>query len=62
MPQVNIDSVLCTGCRACAAACPEDVIDLVGDYLAVVLAPDKCTACMLCEEACPEIAIRVEAN
>ena len=59
MPEVFIDSNVCIGCRAGALGCPELVFDIVGDYLAVVVAPERCTGCMICADECPEEAIRV---
>jgi len=59
MPEISVDSELCVGCRACVLVCPERVFDLIGDYLATVVAPDECTACMICEQDCPEDAIKV---
>ena len=60
MPEILIDNASCIGCRACALVCPEDVFDLIGDYLATVLYPGRCTMCMVCVDECPEEAITVK--
>ncbi|MFC1963006.1 ferredoxin family protein [Chloroflexota bacterium] len=62
MPEISINNTLCIGCRACVLVCPEDVFDLIGDYLATVVYPDRCTGCMICEDECPEEAIKVKKD
>jgi len=55
---VIINADLCIGCRFCAIACPEEVLDLRSDVLAFVADLPSCTACGICER-CPEKAIIV---
>ncbi len=51
-----IDEKECNGCGACVDACPESVLDLVGD-VARVVDEDSCTGCENCLEECPMGAI-----
>lgn len=60
MPEISIDSDLCTGCKICELGCPEDVLDMINDSLATVVALDRCTVCMICEERCAVSAIKVK--
>jgi len=52
----------CTGCGACAFACPTRALVLERDEEAVSLAfdPTLCVACAECVPACPEAVLRVE--
>jgi NAD-dependent dihydropyrimidine dehydrogenase PreA subunit/coenzyme F420-reducing hydrogenase delta subunit len=52
----------CTGCGACAFACPTRALVLERDEEAVSLAfdPRLCVACAECVPACPEAVLRVE--
>ena len=67
----------CTGCGACAAVCPNHVIEVVPEHKRkpVVLCQNKdkgaqtrkactagCIGCMKCAKACPREAITVENN
>ena len=52
-----IDPMLCLGCGACTAVCPEgDVLALVGGQAATI-APARCVGHGRCERACPTGAI-----
>ena len=50
--RIKRDEAACTGCRACARACP---MAIPVDRLAQVTAP-RCTSCMNCIDACPTTA------
>jgi NAD-dependent dihydropyrimidine dehydrogenase PreA subunit len=49
---------LCTGCGACVAACPGNVLALEAAN-AVIVRQDDCQTCFLCELHCPVDAIYV---
>ena len=57
-PRVN--RKICTGCGACAHACPVKII-AVGDRRRRI-DYSKCIACFCCQECCPVSAIRVERS
>lgn len=71
-----VDPEKCTGCGACAGACPKGLIDLIPlsvpyavacrskDPGAIVrkLCDAGCIGCRICEKSCPSGAIRVEDN
>lgn len=65
----------CTGCGACAKACPNSIISIIPDHKRkpVVMCKNKdkggvtrkvcaagCIGCMKCKKACPKDAIEVE--
>jgi len=73
----KVDRAKCTGCGACAAACPNKIISIVPEHKRkpVVLCQNKdkgaqtrkdctagCIGCMKCAKACPKQAITVENN
>ena len=46
----------CTGCTACACACPRDCVTMAADengFRFPVVDPESCVSCGLCERACP---------
>ncbi len=55
--QPDIDGVICTGCEACAADCPEEAIGV--DRVAVIDSA-KCIGCGACVAACLEGAVRFD--
>jgi NAD-dependent dihydropyrimidine dehydrogenase PreA subunit len=51
----NFYAEKCTGCGACIAACPMDVLRLdKGKKKAIVQYPKDCIACWGCESFCPQ--------
>jgi NAD-dependent dihydropyrimidine dehydrogenase PreA subunit len=56
MPRPIINEEECSGCGICVDACPEGVIELVGD-VANAVNDESCTACATCMEECPMGAI-----
>ena len=52
----KVDTVRCTGCGWCVAACPPHVLSLQTDDLrkhAVLHDLQGCTGCRKCERKCP---------
>jgi NAD-dependent dihydropyrimidine dehydrogenase PreA subunit len=49
----------CTGCGACVAACPTDVLELAGSEPPVIARAEDCQTCFMCELYCPADAIYV---
>ncbi len=72
----KVDSEKCTGCMACAAACPRELIIPVDYDKHVIIAcasqakgavtvrgcSQGCIGCGICTKICPHDAIRVEKN
>ncbi len=56
MPRPIINTDDCSACGICVDACPESVLEIVGDT-AVAVNDDDCTACSACMEECPMGAI-----
>ena len=53
---VYVELVRCTGCGACAKACPREAIALVDGK--AVIDHKACSGCLACVDACPEEAIQ----
>jgi NAD-dependent dihydropyrimidine dehydrogenase PreA subunit len=56
MPRPVIKEDDCSACGICVDACPNGVLELVGD-LAEPVNDDECDACAACMEECPMGAI-----
>jgi len=52
---VYVDIEQCTGCGACAEACPAGAISLIGGTAEID--QEKCTGCEACVEVCPNGAM-----
>jgi NAD-dependent dihydropyrimidine dehydrogenase PreA subunit len=50
MPPIIIEEK-CTGCEACVAACPSEVLQMV-DNIAKVVKPENCLEFWDCVESC----------
>ena len=59
MAAPEIDTDECSGCGICIDACPQDVLDIVGESAAVVN-EDACIECGNCVEECPMGAITLD--
>ena len=60
MPKLA-ESKYCTGCTACASACPKGCITMAEDengFRFPVVDPEACVSCALCERACPVVKPR----
>lgn len=55
----QIDPLICIGCGACVAACPEGTVLGIVSGKAVIINGLKCVGHGLCEEACPVEGIKV---
>ena len=58
---VLADRTHCTGCSACAAACPKDAIALVRDkegFAFPAVDPERCVHCGICTKTCPMLRRR----
>ena len=58
---LELDPVLCNGCRMCIRVCPHDVFEIAGKK-ARILNRDYCMECGACEKNCPEHAISVRSG
>jgi ferredoxin len=56
---IDVNADRCVGCRLCVLICPENVLGMVGEYVAAALNPDKCNLCMDCVKECTENAIQI---
>ncbi len=57
IPEINADE--CSSCGICVDACPESVLDIVGESASVVN-EDACIECGNCVEECPMGAISMD--
>jgi len=60
---VELRSEGCTGCLACAQACPTGALasERGGDEVTLTFLPSSCTGCGICAEVCPEKTAQVLA-
>ncbi len=58
-PRVEITRAWCKGCNICVSVCPERVLSIDSQEIAVVSEPDRCTGCGLCARLCPDLAIDI---
>jgi NAD-dependent dihydropyrimidine dehydrogenase PreA subunit len=56
MPRPVINEEECSACGICVDACPNGVVEIVGDC-AEPVNDDDCDACATCMEECPMGAI-----
>lgn len=56
MPHPIVNEEECSACGICVDACPEGVLDIVGD-VAEPVNDEDCTDCGTCLEECPMGAI-----
>jgi len=56
--QVVIDTENCTGCGTCVKMCPQMILSVQEETVAVQDA-SRCMGCFGCEDECPEQAIRI---
>jgi NAD-dependent dihydropyrimidine dehydrogenase PreA subunit len=63
MPIKSLDSEVCTGCKICVDACPEDVLRMnEAERKAQIVYPEDCIACWVCEWFCPVKCIEVSRD
>lgn len=58
---LELDPVLCNGCRMCLNVCPHAVFGF-SNKKAVILHKDLCMECGACAMNCPQEAIRVKSG
>lgn len=61
---ILVDIEKCKGCELCAAACPQDALELSRKlnskgYHYIVKIEDTCTGCVNCALVCPDGVIKV---
>lgn len=57
-PQLEVDTVKCTSCGACAAVCPAHVHEIDSETGEHRFSFERCTSCGACLKACPANAIQ----
>ncbi len=61
---IIVDIEKCKGCELCAAACPQEALELsrklnTKGYHYIVKIEDNCTGCVNCAMVCPDGIIKV---
>jgi len=56
LPEITVNSELCTGCRLCSLVCPKGVFTIT-DGKSEVVNPKECISCSACYTRCPAKAI-----
>lgn len=62
--RLEAEGKFCTGCGACANACPIDAIEMVEDaygFFQAQIRTDKCMHCDACRQMCPVLNVKKEA-
>ncbi|HKL46911.1 MAG TPA: 4Fe-4S binding protein [Roseovarius sp.] len=54
-PAISAESLAaCTSCGLCVDACPQDILEVAPDGVALTPGAGECTFCGACADACPE--------
>ncbi len=56
--ELIINTAWCKGCGICAAFCPKEALEVVGEKVRF-RDPNACILCGLCELRCPDYAIYI---
>ncbi|MBD3309246.1 FAD-binding protein, partial [candidate division KSB3 bacterium] len=56
--KVHVNTTRCTGCQICVKVCPQKILTVVDQKMAVQ-DESRCMGCFGCEDECPAGAVRV---